>query len=806
MKERACTTCCRAGAIAMPQVESPAAQKPKVDARIRAALGGLRRRIRIYVVLHGLAAVVVWLGVTFWAAFALDYLPVLVGASEMPRAARAVLLTIISIGAAYVAYRWLLNRLVVPLTDRSMAILLERRHRSFRDSLVTTVELTGRDEESEALTQDMLAATGRQAVDELQAACVSRVFNFRPLLGTLSAAGLLVVLIAVGYATSASAMTKAARRLYLLDNELWERFARIEILGVEVRRPSQDTSSTGPQALSFEDGQVKVARGSNVTLRVQADANALVLPEQCYLSYRTAEGDRGTVTMKRVGRPRDDQQLYTCDAKPLAGILSSLDFDVLGYDHRLSGYRIEVVESPTVVGAKMDLRYPAYMVDETKTIHVPRQGEPVLSSGNPLPLGTNVTLHITSSKPLAQAEIRLLDPEATDSTKLEVEQRQFEFSPGEQVTRFAYEIPALAASRTIEVSLLDTDGVAGERPYRAFLTAVPDEAPRWELAMQGIGTAVTPDVIVPLVGKVTDDYGVHSVWLDTLIGELEPVRFDVPTERSDFTHAIDFRLERSQREEFRLQPGDKLALVGRAVDRFDLAGSPNEGISERFVLEVVTPDQLLVALEARELALRRRFEVVVEELTAMRDSLLRIKPGEASPATASEPDEVAEPGEKKLSPQELARREAELRTLRAQRAFQQSKKSAQEIQGVAQAFDGIREELTNNRVDTQDRKSRLKEQIADPLHAIVAEDFPALDDQLLALEPLVSDAAKGPAAVEASVARSNELLAKLDQVLQKMLKLESYNEIVDLVRDLIKEQSNLIDDTKRQQRRDLVEE
>jgi hypothetical protein len=80
-----------------------------------------------------------------------------------------------------------------------------------------------------------------------------------------------------------------------------------------------------------------------------------------------------------------------------------------------------------------------------------------------------------------------------------------------------------------------------------------------------------------------------------------------------------------------------------------------------------------------------------------------------------------------------------------------------------------------------------------------------LEEQLLALESLVEDAARGPAAVETSVARSNELLAKLDQVLQKMLKLESYNEIVDLVRDLIKEQHSLLDDTKREQRRDLEE-
>lgn len=791
----------------MSLAEPPVAPKPQVDARIRAALVGLRSRIRLYVLLEGLAAVVIWLGVTFWAGFALDYLPVLLGASEMPQAARGVLLAIVAIGAGYVLYRWLLSRLTVPLSDRSLALLLERRHREFHDSLVTTVELNdGRDEERDQLTQDMLAATGQHAADEIKSARLGQVFDFRPLSRNLGLAVLLIGTIGLAYAANAGAMTTAAKRLYGLDDELWERFAKIEVVGIEVRRSSQDASGAGPQSLAFSDGVAKVARGSNVTLRVEADAAAPVLPEQCYLNYRTAEGDNGSVTVKRVGRVKDDRQLYVCDAKPLAGILSSLDFDVLGYDHRLRGFRIEVVDSPAVVAAKMDLRYPAYMVDEKNAIHLPRVGEQVLSSGNPLPQGTHITLHFTSSKPLTQAEARLLDPQATEADQIEVLRQAYTFSPGEAVMSFVYEIPALAANRTIEVSLLDADGVTSERPYRAFLTAIPDEAPRWELALQGIGTQITPDAVVPLTGKVTDDYGVALIWLDAAIDELDPVRFDVQRQKgSEIAHAIDFRQERSKNEAFRFAPGQRVTLLGKANDRFDLTGTPNEGLSEKYVLEVVTPDQLLVSLEARELALRRRFEIIIEEMTAMRDSLLRIKPGEMA-ASIVDPEDVAEPGETKLSPEEQARRDAELRVLRVQRALQQSRKSSQEIAGVAQGFDAIREELTNNRVDTEDRKSRLKEQIADPLHALVATDFPQLEELLLALEPLANDAAQGPAAVEVSLMKSNDLLAKLDQVLEKMLRLESFNEVVDILRDLIKEERALAEDTKKLQRRDLLDD
>ena len=140
----------------MSVAEPPVAPKPQVDARIRAALGGLRSRIRLYVLAEGLAAVVIWLGLTFWAGFALDYLPVLLGASEMPQLARGVLLAIVAIGVGYVVYHWLLARLSVPLNDRSLALLLERQHRDFHDSLVTTVELDDHGgEERDPLTNDM---------------------------------------------------------------------------------------------------------------------------------------------------------------------------------------------------------------------------------------------------------------------------------------------------------------------------------------------------------------------------------------------------------------------------------------------------------------------------------------------------------------------------------------------------------------------------------------------------------------------------------------------------------------------------
>src|SRR5262245_40316950 len=117
----------------MAQATSPVLLTPD----IQQALARVRRRIRWYVWLDGLSLAVIWLGAMFWVALALDYLPVLVGASEMPALARGILLGGVAAVLAVLLYRSIVRRIWVPLRDHSMALLVERKHAGLQDSLVT---------------------------------------------------------------------------------------------------------------------------------------------------------------------------------------------------------------------------------------------------------------------------------------------------------------------------------------------------------------------------------------------------------------------------------------------------------------------------------------------------------------------------------------------------------------------------------------------------------------------------------------------------------------------------------------------
>jgi hypothetical protein len=200
----------------------------------------------------------------------------------------------------------------------------------------------------------------------------------------------------------------------------------------------------------------------------------------------------------------------------------------------------------------------------------------------------------------------------------------------------------------------------------------------------------------------------------------------------------------------------------------------------------------------------------------MRDSLLRVK-ASVSPGAAAgaEPEDLRsddDPEGTQLTPEQKAQRAADFRLLRVQRAIQQSQKSVAEILGVAAGFLDIREELINNRVDTEDRKTRLKDQIADPLNKTCAEDFPQLDQRMQTLETKLREAGVGLVLSDAApladqaIDHANLVLLKLEEVLARMQDLETYNELLDIVRDLLKDQQRLIEQTQQERKRQTLEE
>ncbi|MEZ6118647.1 MAG: hypothetical protein R3C28_19065 [Pirellulaceae bacterium] len=743
---------------------------------VRSVLDRLKGRIRWYVWLEGLSWMVVCLGAVYWLGLALDYLPVLAGSTEMPRAARATILLMTLAAVAFIAYRWILRRAFVRFTNRNMATLIERKFPEFGDSLLTTVEF------AEAAPEDrpaMLDRTREDAIAKIQQIDVNQVFDLRPLMRAILLAGVLGLSIVVFGAANLDAFRHWTSRLLLLTDQEWPRKAAIELL-------------------DFSQSLRKVAEGTDVTLRVRADADRTI-PRLCTIYFRTENGERGRVNMSKDGEPVDGFQYYRFSGTPFQGMLESVAFDVVGYDHRLNDFQIEVVPSPSIVDIQLRAEFPEY------TGRLPRTDP--WSLGTRVPIGSRIRLVGKCNKPLSQV---LIAPQMVDGADEEAIVEPILLQPDKaDATSFTAEIDSLEESLNWAVTLTDQDGITSEQPFRLVIGAVADSPPNLDITLKGIGTAITPQVRLPIQGKVEDDYGIKSAWFNVAVQDKPDVLrhpFAVPGTGQIDTE-LDVRKQSQADSQFLLNPGEMVELTIQAEDGFNLqdANQGNIGISEAFPLEVVEPDALLALLEAKELGLRRRFEQVIAEMTETRDSLARVKQ-EASnsvDSSANSSDESDDASSEDSAANQDQDRLDSLRLLRVQRARLQGDKSMQEVLGVAVSFENIREELINNRIDTEERKIRLQDQIAAPLRQIAEQQFPAWDDYLATLETLVQGKQAAADEAEQAVRLTDELILAMEEILSRMEELESYNELVALVRSILEEQTELLEETQEERKRQV---
>jgi hypothetical protein len=752
--------------------------KPELRPAIRATLDALRRRIRRYVWLEGLGAAGAWLGAAFWLSLALDWF------FEPSPAVRGAALACVMVGLVVLFWGLVVRRAVVPISDSNLAMLLERRFPEFRDSLLTAVDLAGA--AADECNPQLLSETCRLAEAPIGQVRLSRVFNPAPLRRSLIAAAVFVVSIA-GFAQATPDLAAVwARRALLLSDELWPRNSRLVVEG-------------------FHGGVAKVARGADLELVAKADTSMPVIPDVVEVRYHGVGGLRKL--MNRVGNARPDRDPYQEFSYTFRGVLAPVTFDLVGGDAAIRGLKIDVVENPTVVEMVLDCHYPRYM--DRAPLSLPVTGL------MQIPAGTRVTVRARSNKDLVKITV--------DSPLDDPPKPPQPVAPSADDPRgFVFTIDNLAKDTTLLFTLGDSDGIKSREPVRLTLAALEDRRPELSVQLRGIGSAVTSQASIPAVGRVEDDYGIARVWFEYAVDKQEP---KIQPIASPPGNATQFRLAQSlDARTLALKPGQKLALSVKAEDRFDLTGRSNVGTSDRWLLDVVTPDQLRTMLQSRELVLRQRFESVIKDVTDVRDSLARVdfsppaqSPKPEAPKTEAAKAEApkkppaaaskgAEPGDAPdaqadRSPERLASQ----RLLQVQWAQQNGRKSASETAGLAEAFAEIREELVNNRIDTEELKLRLEDGIAKPLKHIADEMFPELDRRLDRLQLALSDPAAGGESLKRALQQVDAILLSMRQVLGRMIELEDFNEAVELLKSILRAEQSLHDETKRRHKEKLRE-
>ena len=800
-------------------------EQPHLADSVQSLLERLRLRIRRYVWIEGVASAVACLGAAFWILLAIDWM------FEPPVLLRRAMIGLAAMAVGYVVYRLIVRRAFVRLSDSNMALLLERRFSGFEESLLTAVDLTDRDEQYAALTREMLAHTCRDAEDRAAGVDVANVLNPQPLTRSVAAAIALALSIIVFALAFPSTFAFGMNRVTGMTDELWPRRSRLQVVG-------------------FENGEAVIARGDDIEIRVQADTTMELVPDTVQIRYRTEEGARGRENMSREGNAVAGRDPYQDFKHTFQSVPSDRTFDVIGGDYRIRDLHIRVVESPTLVETALYCEYPKYMNRGPRELPV--------TGTMQIPLGTRITVRAKANKELLRAQIdyptegdkfatQVIDPVGVDGDP----------------HRFEFALHALNSDKTLSFTLFDTDGIHNRKPFLVSISAVPDEPPLVAVQLQGIGSAITPLARLPLVGTIKDDYGVAKSAFDFTIDagdpQEEPFAAD-PKAANEIAVKETFEVE-----PLAVKPGQKLVFGAKASDTYKLIDEdqPHIGTSERFTLDIVTPDALRAMLESRELNLRQRFETVLQEMTDTRDSIARLTltPVEAAPSEkaspadkstpekatgdksktdaakgdatkAVDPSKTAEKGKSTEPPNAAAtatpapvpaavpapvpaddetpiEHPVARESLRLERALQNSEKNSGETLGVATSFDAIREELINNRIDTEEWRVRLKDYIADPLKVVSTQMFPEFDRRLQTLRTKLTEPDAVPEARQRALAQADAILVEMATIRDKMLELESFNEAVDLLRAIISSEQTIADRTRERQKqkaRDLLED
>lgn len=797
---------------------------PQLSPEILRVLNDLRRRIRRYVVWEGVAWVVLCLGLVFWGLHATDVLHFAVRKLELPLGFRRFLLVASIIGFTWVFLTRIVIRLLRPLEPRSLALLLERQFPALAERLITAVELQGQSIErsaaSNAMLQQTLADLGRQ----LGSLDVAPVFDFRPLKRGLVIAGVLLASIVGFGVVNAHAMSRWYAAYIGGEPDYWAKF-RQNSLSVKV------VTQPGDQVRNFNEQLIyKHPRGGDLVLQVESSKPESA-PAQVVLSWRSlaeAGRTRGSVnlvpatqgqfrhTMKNVSR----EQLIWVQGGDFANALP---------------YRIVIVEPPQIEKVELLCDYPSYMGQDSL------EDRPVVPQGTQIsiPGETHFDLRLSTNKPLLSADLRAgnwelsvgydrshdgqLTPQPARLTLREsptADPRTIALEPGVSlaclpgdrrqiliptwITAKAAELQKtltaqnaqplpIATQSELQVHLFDEDEVSSREPASLSIVGIPDEPPVVEVRRRGVRNAITRTASIPLTGSLRDDYGIVESFFESRVDVQEPKMSPLqnpPRGQREFLLAATPQetAERFSVLPLELKEGQKLTLAIMASDGDDQTG-PHKVRSESFDFVIVSPEELLGRLYDQEVNLRARLEQILEESSRVQKDLTeqQNRASERLSLREKPPQMAADKGTW----------EAQLRQLDiaisagAERNLHLIRKNHAECRSIEAAFRDIREEMVNNRVDTQTLLERIDGGIVAPLKLI--NDVTYTDvDQRIGIYRLREEQQTDPrAAITDSLATVERLIEQLKKVLSEMRERESINDLKKRLQEMIERMEKL---------------
>lgn len=765
----------------------------KIPEALTEPLQQLRRSIRRYVLLQGLLFALLFAIAAFWLFAWIDYFPIKLGVAESPLWARSGMLAILGTGSLYLFLRFGIRKWWVRWPIESLALLVERHFPHLEGTLSTTILAAKRATESheapdiESLNRLMRSQSQELAIQRIRSVDVQQVLRWKPLHLQATLTGLALILSLLGALWQPAWTWHWLNRFLALQDTPWPRLVELRVEGVEMEVPPFTGETERKRyLLPFDQQLVTVIRGRGAVLRVGANTEAKRVPDYCTVFYQTDSGSAGRANLRRLTGLQDRWQPFLLEGAPFESMNEGIQFSVAAHDLKIGGYRVALVDSPVVASLQLKVAYPTYLQATSGRSYLPETLE--YRTGMRLPVGTRMELHGTGTRKLSKVEYAwFVGGDTTNPKRGDIEPESEAFGLG---------LGELTGSMLVELRLWDDSGLCAERVQQFVINAIPDEVPRVDLQLAGIGSAITPQAILPVTAKVRDDYGVKETGLELNVNEQPSQRFEMQTtsnqdEVLEIAKSLDLKAF-AQDGTLKIPIDATVALTVAAEDFASSPEAPHIGRASPLLLAVVSPDKLIILLEKREIAMRARLELIISELQQLRTLLSKLNNPLVVDGDTNTSDEAA-----------LEERTGRLRLLRVQQSLMQLSKSRAELDGLQNEIGQIAMELFNNRVDSQDRRERLLSKIQRPIQQTLEGSYPALTQQVKSLESVALQSPFNEAQVADITTRTDGVLAELQDVLKNMIDIQDFNELIDMVRDLADQQQSLLDQTRQEQKRQV---
>lgn len=779
--------------------------------------------------MDGGATALLGIGLLFWLDLGADRF------FEPNRFIRGFLLFALIFMIGFVLWMRIFRRLMFKIRDEQLAMLLERFEPKLGESLITSVQLR---EKAEGIHPVLMQRTLDRALGIVPGISIHGMFKYGRLVLRIFCALLMLAGI-IGFCAKFSETAEIwfSRNILISDRD-WPRQARITIDGFD------------------ENGVARIARGDSFTLVIKADTTARRVPDSVRIRVASSNGGYRSILIDEFTTDIIEGIEYRVFIDTIPELLETASLNIQGADTRLNR-TLEVVPPPSLSSLRIVYKYPEYMQREDRIEEKP-------TGRLNVPEGTTLVLEAKANKPLNRVSVTQ-NKETESLVKSAGNSAPFE--------EFTHKVTDLREDRLLEFTLEDSDAISNRQPIRLEIMISPDQTPYMDTFLDGIGSAITNIAVLPIQGRVNDDYGLVDITLK-YIGIREKAPETIPAHGSDTPkdeeqardiagdskiaslqgkiseYSLDTKFEIGPLE---LQSGDRLSLHIEANDAYNLVkpDAPPEqieaaqkgqiGTGDRWQLDIVSPEKLRSLLEAKEIILRQRFEALIVDVQRTQEILTGIdlhqilseeeketsrKEAEAiakkidedeslSPEQKQQKHEEAalEAEKKKLANRDSERineKQAEDAEYNISRSLRDTQKEVFEHVGIATGFRNIRKELVNNRIYTPEVQDRIDNLIISPLESLINEDFPSLDEKLFELNRLLEERSITPCyrllaqhdLVNADMVR---ILEKMNSIKESMVDMESFNEAIEILREIIRQQKTIRDETTEERKQQLRE-